>query len=499
MREQIYLIAAGLLATAFALPGWSQPTSLDFVQESYIKPSNLDAGDRFGFAVAVDGDVMAVSAINEAGRPGNGDVNTRPGSGAVYVFRRTRGVWAQEAYLKASNAGINDNFGVGLAIDGTTIVVGASAEASAATGVNGSENDNSAANAGAAYVFFHDGASWSQQAYLKASNTDGGDFFGDRVAIDGDTIVVGAGGESSFATGVDGNGASNSLPNSGAAYVFRRSNGGWMQDAYLKASNPNVDDSFGGSVAVSGDVVIVGALLEDGTASGGGSDNDATDAGAAYVFERIGGMWQQTAYLKGANTEAGDGFGTAAIDGDTIVISAVSEDSASRDNPDLNDAVDSGAAYVFVRDGGSWSQQAFLTADNAGPGDQLWRIAINGDLIIAGAFREAGSATTVNGPVDNNAPDAGAAYLFRRIDTEWIQEAYLKAANTNSGDFFGWEVSVSGLTALVGAWGEASTSREINGDAGNNVARFTGAAYTFISTFDPDLVFRDSLEAATVR
>jgi hypothetical protein len=141
--------------------------------------------------------------------------------GAAYVFTRTGGVWSQQAYLKASNTGAVDKFGRAVAVDGDTIVVGAHTEASSATGVNGDQADNSAGASGAAYVFTRTGGVWTQQAYLKASNTENSDQFGRPVEIDGDTIIVGASGESSSATGVNGDQTDNSANSSGAVYVFR--------------------------------------------------------------------------------------------------------------------------------------------------------------------------------------------------------------------------------------------------------------------------------------
>ena len=129
-----------------------------------------------------------------------------------------------------------------MAVSGDTVVVGALWEDSSATGVNGNQSDNSAADAGAAYVFVRSGTTWSQQAYLKASNTGAGDYFGCSVAVSGDTVVVGAYGEDSSATGVNGNQSDNSATDAGAAYVFVRSGTTWSQQAYLKASNTGADD-----------------------------------------------------------------------------------------------------------------------------------------------------------------------------------------------------------------------------------------------------------------
>ena len=147
----------------------------------------------------------------------------------------------QTAYLKASNTAQFDEFGGAVAVSGNTVVVGALGEFSSATGVNGDQSDNSAPDSGAAYVFVRTGSTWSQQAYLKASNTDASDFFGLSVALSGDTLVVGATLEDSSATGVNGNQSDNSALNSGAAYVFVRTGTTWSQQAYLKASNTDRD------------------------------------------------------------------------------------------------------------------------------------------------------------------------------------------------------------------------------------------------------------------
>ena len=136
------------------------------------------------------------------------------------MFVRSGEMWSQQAYLKASNTDAGDWFGYSVAISGDTVVVGAAFEGSSATGVNGNQDDNNAAGAGAAHVFARDGGVWSQQAYLKASNTNSGDRFGWSVAISDDTVVVGAVVEESSATGVDGDQGDNRAPDAGAAYVF---------------------------------------------------------------------------------------------------------------------------------------------------------------------------------------------------------------------------------------------------------------------------------------
>ena len=167
--------------------------------------------------------VMALVSLLGLAGPARADQRSRAATPPGLTAGEWQGIAdtiAQQAYLKASDTtGGPDEFGLSVAISGDTLVVGAPYEASAATGVNGDQADNSAADAGAAYVFARSGTVWTQQAYLKASNTNGGDGFA-SVAISGDTVVVGATGESSAATGVNGNQADNTAARAGAAYVF---------------------------------------------------------------------------------------------------------------------------------------------------------------------------------------------------------------------------------------------------------------------------------------
>jgi cysteine-rich repeat protein len=201
------------------------------------------------------------------------------------------------AYLKASNSGSSDAFGTSFALsaDGSTLAVGAIGEASTATGIGGNQNNHTAAGSGAVYAFTRSGTTWSQQAYIKASNTGSGigsgDAFGVSVALsaDGSTLAVGASGEDSAATGIGGDQADNAASNAGAVYVFTRNGTTWSQQAYVKASNTGANDQFGYSVALSADgTLAVVAINEDSAATGIGgnqANNSATDAGAVYVFQ----------------------------------------------------------------------------------------------------------------------------------------------------------------------------------------------------------------------
>lgn len=329
----------------------------------------------------------------------------------------------------------------------------------------------------------------AQIAYLKASNTGPSDQFGSSVALSGDTLVIGAPDESSNATGVNGNQNNEGTTVSGAAYVFVRKGNSWRQEAYLKASNTGVLDSFGRSVAISGNTIVVGAPFEASNATGvnGNQNNDSVgNAGAAYVFVRTGTNWSQQAYLKAADAAGvcstvgctgctclpGDAFGlSVGVSGDTVVIGAPFDDSNAtgvNGDPHNNSARDSGAAYVFVRNGTNWAQQAYLKASNAegAPntnsfGDNFGiAVAVSGNTLVVGAPGEDSDATTIDGDqTNNNARDSGAAYVFVRAGTNWSQQAYLKANsgfsplfNQDSG--FGGRVAVDADTAVVGAAAE---------------------------------------------
>ena len=186
----------------------------------------------------------------------------------------------QDAYIKASNTGVVDRFGYSVAVSGNTMVVGAPFERSDATGVDGDENNDLASQSGAAYVHVLDNGQWSQQAYLKASNTEAGDFFGWDVAISNDTIVVGAHQEDSSATGVGGDDANNSAFNSGAAYVFVRTNGIWSQQVYLKATQAQENMRFGYSVAVQDNTIVIGASSSHVSQAG----TDYNNPGAVFIY-----------------------------------------------------------------------------------------------------------------------------------------------------------------------------------------------------------------------
>ena len=408
-------------------------------------------------------------------------------------------------YLKASNTGAGDLFGyqVVLSSDGGTLAVGALDEASAATDIGGTQDDNSAAEAGAVYVYTRDSSGvWSQQSYVKASNTGVGDYFGGRVALssDGSTLAVGAPVEASAATGIDGNQADNSTSYAGAVYVYTRgSSGVWSQQSYVKASNTGADDRFGGSVSLSSDgsTLAVGALGEASAAVGVGgtqNDNSAAEAGAVYVYTRdSSGVWSQQSYVKASNTGADDRFGgsvSLSSDGSTLAVGAGGEASTATDIGGTqadNSAADAGAVYVYTRDSsGVWSQQAYVKASNTGADDRFGgsvSLSSNGNTLAVGAQYEDSAATGIGGTqADNSAAEAGAVYVYTRDSSDtWAQQAYVKASNTDADDFFGHRVALSsdGNTLAISAWGEFSTATGIGGNQADNGAENAGAVYVY--------------------
>lgn len=457
------------------------PITIDpIAQQAYLKPAEVgttQAGDQFGRSVAISGDTAVVGAIAEDGSSTgvNGSVDEGAlTSGAAYVFVRSGVMWSQQAYLKPAAVGTTqagDDFGQSVAISGDTIVVGAFDEDGSSTGVNGTVNE-SAADSGAAYVFVRNGTTWSQQAYLKASQVTAGDQFGWSVAVAGETVVIGSHNEDGSATGVNGT-VNESASNAGAAYVFVRSGTTWSQQAYLKANQVTVDDYFGDSVAISGDTVVVGAWAEDGSATGvNGTVNELKSrAGAAYVFVRDGATWSHQAYLKASGVSVNAYFGqSVAVSGDTVAVGAWFEDGS---------ATDSGAVYVFTRNGISWSQQAYLKASQVSDFDGFgYAVAISGDTLVVGAGGEDGSVSGVNGITDELTSGSGAAYVFVRSGTTWSQQAYLKAGQVSVDDQFGYSVAVSGDTVVVGANSENGSATGVNGTP-NESASNAGAAYTF--------------------
>ena len=507
------LVVAGLTARPDA-QGHAWPASSVVTQTGYVKASTPGEMEQFGSAVALsaDGNTLAVGAPSDnsgaRGINGNEADDSLFAAGAVYVYVRDGGAWAREAYIKASNPGQNDQFGAVLALsaDGHTLAVGAQFEDGGATGTNGNQADESVAEAGAAYVFTRSAGVWSQQAYIKASNTGGaedGDTFGFSLALsdDGHTLAVGAPSEDSHASGVNGSQQDNSAASAGAVYVFTRAGGTWSQQAYIKSDAPpplTAGDLFGYAVGLSADGSTLGIGVYDEAGSSnvinGPIDGQAGGSGAVYVFTRHGATWSREAYLKASTPDRGDSLGAwvaVSDDGQTLAAGALDEDTPATGidtvksgNSELD--LSSGAAYVFTRTGTTWSQQASFKASNTGKEDWFGvRLALSGDgntFAVAAPNEDSGARGIDGNQADDGAPEAGAVYLFTRRGGMWRQTAYVKASNTEEFDEFGSAIALDGSGRLmaVGARYEDGGANTAAGDELHDSVPDSGAVYLFV-------------------
>ena len=515
---------AALQGRAQAPAPAAAPALTTLRQLAYLKASNAEAGDHFGCggvldghagygaAMSGDGNTVAIGAPHESsaarGINGNQNDNSAHAAGAVYVFVRNGASWTQQAYVKASNAEHGDEFGhaVALSADGNTLAVSAFWESSGATGVNGNQDDNSVPQAGAVYVFTRTGTTWRQQAYIKASNTGeagtadsfgDGDQFGYSLALsdDGNTIAVGAHTEDSRSAADQ---KDNTAQSAGAVYLFTRSGTTWAQQAYVKPSNPDAGDLFGFTVALNADgsTLAVGSYDEGGSARGinGAVDNNRRGSGAAYIFSRTGTTWAQQAYIKTSNAEGGDSFGVhvqLSDDGNTLLAGSLDEDclltgvNPSGCDNDQKADTSAGAAYVFIRSGQNWTQQAFLKPSTIMGADWFGsRLSLSGDgntAAIASPL-EGSSARGLNGnQKDSSATDSGAVFVFTRSGSTWGQQLYLKSSNSDAFDEFGSSLAMSrdGRTMVFTSKAEDSAAKGVNGNQNDNSAAEAGAAYLF--------------------
>lgn len=347
-----------------------------------VVQGTLDAGDFYATDVAISGETAVVNAAEED-----------DARGAAYVYVRSAGSWSLQARLTASDATRGAAFGSAVAIDGDTLVVGAPFDEMI----------------GAAYVFVRSGTTWSQEAKLTSDDREGSDFFGSSVGISGDTALVGAPFD-------DDRGGM-----SGSAYVFTRSGTTWTQRAKLTASDGGAEDQFG-ELVLRGDTALIGA------------PGHAGNRGAAYVFVGSGSSWSEQAKLEASDGRADDYFGArVGLDGDRALIGAFSHDDAG--------VIESGAAYVFVRSGTAWSQEAKLVPSDVATEDEFGRaVALAGDTVMVSSFHD-----------DDLGLDSGSAYVFRRDGSTWSEEAKLTSAPNGEADAFGSSVTIAGDLAVVGS------------------------------------------------
>ncbi len=365
--------------------------------------SDGELADYMGRAIAIDSDTAILGAY--------GDDDLGNESGAAYIFTRdASGVWSMQQKLSASDGAADDRFGWTVAIDGDTAVVGRESW------------DFFAPPPGAAYVFTRDASGvWSEQQKLTAYDGAAGDYYGESVAISGNTIVVGARGDDDLGD------------NSGSVYIYTNDGSGvWALQQKLNVTGQTENDLFGSEVELDGDTAVIAAYGYDysGTIS---------NSGAAYVFTRdTAGIWSEQQMLTPDDNASNKGFaGAVALSGDNAAIGAWGDDAT---------LVNGGAVYLYSRDGsGNWSQQQKLSASDMETGDYFgFSVAIEGDRLIAGA-----------GGADDNGTDAGAVYFFSDDGTGvWSEQRKLLASDGLDYDYLAYAVQgvdLSGNTVVAGA------------------------------------------------
>ncbi len=371
------------------------------------KHQALDAatGDDFGGAVAIDGDVIVIGAPEVDG--------VGSSSGAAYVFRFDGAEWAQEQKLTAFDTEGGDDYGYSVAVSGDTIIVGANRD-----------DLPGLSRAGSAYVYRFVAGSWEHEDHLTAPDAAADDRFGTSVAIDGDTLVVGATHDD------DG------LPNAGAGYVFTRSGTKWTEQDKLTADIPTgTNPHVGRSASIDGDVVVLGAWQA--------APAGQFTVGAAYVFRRNGAVWPQEQKLTASDAADFSQFGQAvSISGTVIGVGAPREH--------VKGPSDSGAAYFYRWNGVSWEEEDKVKATDAQNNDQFgWSISVVDESAVIGT-----------------GTSSSKAYLFAFGAGKWSEQAMLFSADADVSSEYAYSVGLAGGTAVIG---------DRNGAAG------TGLAFIFES------------------
>jgi hypothetical protein len=362
------------------------------VQEAKLLASDGLAGDRFGLRVALNGDTALVGA------PTRDEVGVD--SGVAYVFVRSGTQWAEQAKLIPSGSAAGDRFGDYVTLEGDTAVIAAQFD------------DFALQDAGAAYVFVRSGTLWTETAKLTASDPGVLDRFSNCLSLSGNTLLVGAPFD-------DDNGSE-----SGSAYVFVGSGSTWIEAAKLTAPDGAASDLFGNSVSLSGDTALVGANFDD---------DNGVDSGSAHVFVRSGTVWTHQAKLLASDGAATDEFGIAcAVRGDVALIGSIHDD---------DNGHDSGSAYAFIRSGTTWTQ-----ADKLTPGDGKINDLFGASISISGPWVAIGALMG-----DGIGKDTGSAYAFLRTGGVWTEQLELTAGDGAAGDLFGFSLSMDGDTVFVGA------------------------------------------------
>ena len=369
--------------------GWSE------VQR--ITANDPQQDDYFGRRVAISGDMISASSYWED------DLGEK--AGATYVFSKNEGQWEQSVKLTPTDLVAGDNFGSGLAVSSDFLVVGAFAYNS---------------GPGAVYVYATEDKTFGYSSTITSPGTEDGDQYGSSVAISDDLLVIGAPYEE--IGGFD----------TGAVYVFHRLMGGennWGEVQKLIPADLSNNKTFGNAVAISGDVIAIGASMDD---------EADTNAGAVYIFHRAqstGTQWIQAQKITASNAVGNGLFGYSVATNDNVLVVGA------------YNMYGTGAVYIFQRapsGTNTWKEVQILTPSDGEMGDKFGFAAdIDGDVIIVGAYGE-----------DDSGDSAGAGYIFQRTVTGtnyWEQTKKLIASDLTAGDYFGYSVAVDGDFIVVGA------------------------------------------------
>jgi LPXTG-site transpeptidase (sortase) family protein len=425
-------LALALTSTAStSLAAASNLPTLGVVQQWSLSAPQAGYQDQFGYAVAIDGNTAVIGARNADPDLSSGPIQD---TGAAYVYTYNGKAWLLEATLTPKDAQAGDTFGVAVAISGSTILVGA-------TGValeDPNDTNKDIKDAGAAYIFTRSGGSWVQQAKLTAADSAKDDTFGSAVAIYQNTAVVAA--------------PTKNLPplmEVGAVYVFKNGGGKeWGQQAKLLPSDPFLGDYFGSSVAIYGNRIAIGAIQNNPIGKSG--------PGKAYIFKRDGQVWRAETMLKADSGRSGDSFGNSiALYNDTLVVGALHADP----NLGAGRVTNAGMAYVFQRSGSDWEESATLNAIDSQYFDHFGQsVDIYSNVIVVGA----------DGATQAGNSKSGAVYVFQKEKGAWNLQTRAVTDPTSEGDLFGRSVAISRDWFAAGA-------------SGRNPGAITGAGEAFLN------------------
>lgn len=452
----------------------------DFEEILKATPDDRGPTDFLGYSVAIDGDYAVVGAYGD-------DFGSGENRGSAYVYHRV-GVndWVMHQKLIADDQQNYDRFGWSVAIDGDHIVIGAYQEDHDVAGLN------QISNAGSAYIFELDGSgNWNQTSKLVASDRGEDDEFGWSVAISGNTAVVGARAEDHNVSG------GSYIYSAGSVYIFEKDgSGNWNQTQKICAADRAADihypggyseedlgDQFGWAVSISGDYLVVGALHHDYAVVSPPS-GALWSSGAAYIFERTGGVWNQVQKIQNFDRETWDRFGCAVdIDTNVIIVGAYSEDEVEDGVSDP--LTNPGSAYLFERNiSGTWVFTQKIVPDDRNSGDHFgYSFDLKDSLLVVGTHSddhdEFGS---------DELPDAGSAYIFKKTGGIWSQYQKIDASDRQTLDEFGISVGLSNNTIIVGAY-----DHDFDANGLNEMSN-AGAAYFFSNETCPILITDQTIE-----